>query len=143
MRAILIALVVSLPCAACVGSGDGAHAEDLDAEGTRAGRAGAAAGEEAADNAAPNAELRALATMDALAMRERTGAAPEASTAGDTCVAACAAGYAALCLRVRAICEAAEVVTIGGATVECAAALAVACIGGAALGAICGRRCPP
>jgi hypothetical protein len=74
---------------------------------------------------------------------EIVATASEASTAGDACVVACATGYAALCYRVTAVCQAAEVVTLGGASVPCAAAKATACIGGVALAAICQRRCPP
>ena len=56
--------------------------------------------------------------------------------AGDACRGGCAASYAALCLRVTAICGTAEVVTLGGTSVPCATALAVSCVGGAAVAAI-------
>lgn len=75
---------------------------------------------------------------------EQIGEAQEASTAaGNACVAACVASYAMLCHRVRTICAVAEVVTVGSATVPCATALVVSCVGGVALGAVCARQCPP
>jgi hypothetical protein len=76
-------------------------------------------------------------------MGEQIGEAQQATAAGNACVAACAVSYAALCHRVRVICAVAEVVTVGEATIPCATALGVACIGGAGLGAICARQCPP
>lgn len=89
------------------------------------------------DTASP--ELRALCTEEAM----RLGADETATIAGDACAVACATGYAALCARVTAICQAAAVITIGSAVVPCAAAMSATCIGGAGLAAICGRRCPP
>lgn len=143
MRTVLAVLAASLSCTACVGAGDDASSENPDSESGPAGSSELGAEEEAARNPAPDAELRELASMDAMAMSERIGEAREASAASDACVAACAASYALLCHRVRVICAAAAVVTLGSATVECATALGVACVGGAALAAICARRCPP
>jgi hypothetical protein len=145
MRTARAVLAASLSCTACVGAGDDASSENHDSESEPAGSSelGAEEKEEAAKNSAPDAELRELASMEAMATSERIGEAQEASAAGDACVAACAASYALLCHRVRVICAAATVVTLGNATVECATALGFACVGGAALAAICARRCPP
>jgi hypothetical protein len=111
---------------------------------TLAGTCGGACAQETSIEPEPDAEqLQALATTEAMAMAERIGEADQPSAAGDACVAACASSYALICHRIRVLCAAAEVVTIGGATVECATALGVACVGGVALGAICARRCPP
>jgi hypothetical protein len=65
----------------------------------------------------------------------------EASTAGEACRAACAAAFAALCLQVKYVCDTAESVTLGGATVPCAIAVGIACIGGVALASVCSGRC--
>jgi hypothetical protein len=144
MRTVLAVLAASLSCTACVGAGDDAISENPDSESGPAGSSELGAEEEeAARNPALDAELRELASMDAMAMSERIGEAREASAASDACVAACAASYALLCHRVRVICAAAAVVTLGSAAVECATALGVACVGGAALAAVCARRCPP
>jgi hypothetical protein len=80
----------------------------------------------------------------ALIMGEPIGeAAASVTVAGDACRAGCAASYAAACYRVTALCGAAEVITIGGATVPCATAIPAVCLTGAALAAVCGGRCPP
>jgi hypothetical protein len=71
------------------------------------------------------------------------GEAAEASAVGDACAAACASSYALLCTRVMGLCALADTVTIGGASIPCATAMGAACIGGVAVAAICGRRCPP
>lgn len=93
--------------------------------------------------AVEEADVSCIDLDDCLRMSERIGEAREASTAGDACVASCVASYALLCHRVRTICAVAAVVTIGSATVPCTTALVLGCVGGAALGAICARRCPP
>jgi hypothetical protein len=78
-----------------------------------------------------------------VATGEHVEEAALASTAGDACRAYCAAAYAAACLRIQQACTAAEVVTIGGATVACATAISAVCIGSAALGVICAGKCTP
>jgi hypothetical protein len=92
----------------------------------------------------PDAEqLQALATTEAMATGEPIGEAEEPSAVGDACAAACVLSYATYCTRVMGLCGVAETVTIGGATVPCSTAIAVACLGGTAVSAICSRRCPP
>jgi hypothetical protein len=90
-------------------------------------------------------ELRERITDEALALG--AGSEPalpgEATLGGDACAAACVSAYVLYCQRVTVLCRWAEVVTIGGATVPCGVAMTAACIGGAGIAAICGRRCPP
>lgn len=88
-------------------------------------------------------DVTELVTTETMALSERIGEAVEASAAGDACAAACALSYTALCLRIMGLCGVAESVTIGGATIPCATAMGAACLGGAAVSAICSRRCPP
>jgi hypothetical protein len=64
------------------------------------------------------------------------------TAAGDACRAACSVSYATACWRVMQLCELAEVITIGGATVACATAIPATCLTGAALSAVCSGRCP-
>lgn len=89
-------------------------------------------------------ELRQALTEQAIRLgAEINGGPNHGSTAGAACAANCAAGYAALCYTVTRVCGAAATVTIGGTAVPCATAVAAACIGGAAVGALCSRGCPP
>lgn len=115
---------------------------------TRIGEALAAAVQPAAPNATvttlEDEELREIVTREAMKLGEVIDEEVQAtSAAGNLCAANCAAGYTALCLYIGSVCPAASVVTIGGATIPCATATAIACIGSAAVGAICARQCPP
>jgi hypothetical protein len=141
-QSILAALMVVVVFPACVSAEETRTAEpstDLDypdapeEEGNPAG--------EPAARIANDAE--SISTNSAAMDPERTGEAALASAVGDTCRAACAAGYAALCLRVQFLCAGATAITVGTATVPCVTAIAVACIGSAAVGAVCTGRCQP
>ena len=77
-------------------------------------------------------------------MRERLEEARAAGSArGEACRASCAVSYAAASLAVQHACLGAEVITIGGATIPCATAIAAVCLSSAALASVCAGTCPP
>jgi hypothetical protein len=94
-----------------------------------------------ADPASPDSAE--VAEARALIMGERIGEAQEAGTTrGEACRAACQVSYAAACLRVTVLCTGATVITIGGASVPCATAIAAVCLSSAALASVCVGQCP-
>jgi hypothetical protein len=87
------------------------------------------------------ADFREIATNEAIG--ERIGETAQPSATGDACRAYCGASYFALCYRITTLCTGVTVITIGGTTVQCAAAVAATCLSASALNNVCSGRCPP
>lgn len=65
-----------------------------------------------------------------------------ADGAGDLCGYLCSSSVSIACFRMGQICRTASTITLGRATLPCAAVALAVCVNAAGLGAICNRHCP-